>query len=68
MSLPINPEYIHYIVDSGLAVLLWKGIRVANRILFVLRDFPPHRHVNGSIIYPDGYEPPAMEKLYGAKQ
>lgn len=32
MSLPINPEYIHYAVDSGLAVIVFKGIRALARI------------------------------------
>ena len=27
-------------------------IRAANRVWTVLKDFPPHRHINGSIIYP----------------
>lgn len=27
------------------------------------RDFPPHRHDNGLIVYPKGYEPPEVHKL-----
>lgn len=51
---------------GNLAVVLgigWKVNRVANRILDVLADFPPHRHVNGKISYPKGYEPAAVETL-----
>lgn len=32
-------------------------IRAANRVWSVLKDFPPHRHINGSIFYPSGFEP-----------
>jgi hypothetical protein len=39
-------------------------IRAANRVYNVLRDFPPHRHINGKIIYPEGYDPPRVENLY----
>lgn len=30
------------------------------RIVSLLRDFPPHRHFNGKIMYPKGYEPPEV--------
>jgi hypothetical protein len=38
-------------------------IRAANRVWTVLKDFPPHRHINGSIIYPEGFEPTAIGVL-----
>jgi hypothetical protein len=41
----------------------WKGIKALNRFTSVLKDFPPHRHINGSIIYPDDYAPPMTQKL-----
>jgi hypothetical protein len=40
------------------APLWWSAIRLAS----ILRDFPPHRHDNGHIIYPKGYEPGVVEK------
>lgn len=40
-----------------------KVIRAADRVTSVLRDFPPHRHVNGLIVYPDGYAPSIVEHL-----
>jgi len=43
----------------------WRVIVAANRVSSVLKDFPPHRHVNGSVIYPDGYEPTRVQKLGG---
>ena len=39
-------------------------IRAANRVWSVLKDFPPHRHINGSIIYPEGFEPTEIGRLY----
>lgn len=51
---------------SNLAILLgilWKINRVANRVMDVLGDFPPHKHVNGKIVYPKGYEPTVVETL-----
>lgn len=41
----------------------WKVFRVANRILDVMKDFPPHRHVNGQIIFADGFEPTQPQTL-----
>lgn len=26
-------------------------------------DYPPHRHINGSILYPKDYEPSKIDKL-----
>ena len=41
----------------------WKVVRASDRVVYVLRDFPPHRHVNGQIVYPEGYQPTASETL-----
>jgi hypothetical protein len=43
-------------------------IRAANRVFTVLKDFPPHRHINGSIVYPEGYEPTVVQHLYPEKR
>ena len=40
-----------------LSVLLWRVIRASGQVERIMRDFPPHRHVGGSIIYPTGYKP-----------
>lgn len=45
----------------GLALPSWLGYVQLRRIL---RDFPPHRHTDaGSIVFPDGYEPPREQSL-----
>lgn len=50
-------------VTEFVAVLLacWRMVRAANRIVDVLKDFPPHRHVGSRILYPKGFEPALME-------
>jgi len=47
---------------------LWaalKGFRVMDRFYTLFKDYPPHRHINGKILFPSGYEPPSVEKLDG---
>jgi hypothetical protein len=41
----------------------WFVIRTANRYYYAMKDFPPHRHINGKIMYPRGLEPPVVEAL-----
>ena len=41
----------------------WKVLRVANRIIDVMGDFPPHKHINGKIVYPKHYEPTIVEEM-----
>jgi hypothetical protein len=49
-----------FIMLFGLAIpVIWGTIRLAS----LLKDFPPHRHINGTIIFPHGYEPVDTEKL-----
>ncbi len=52
-------------VGEALAIgaAAWRVILAANRVSTVLKDFPPHRHINGNVIYPDGYAPTAIERL-----
>lgn len=45
-----------------LGVPLWWG---AIRLAIILREYPPHRHDNGHILYPAGYEPGAVQKIGG---
>lgn len=65
----MNP-YIDYLIHSGeLGVFLlvaWHVIRRINRDETLKQDFPPHRHVNGKIIYPHEYEPGVVEQSNGA--
>lgn len=46
----------------GIILLVWKGNRVLNRIWDVLEQFPPHRHENGLIMYPKGFEPGVVQR------
>lgn len=32
-------------------------VRSSQRLKSILQDFPPHRHVNGHILFPKGFEP-----------
>lgn len=38
-------------------------LRRLNRDESLRQDFPPHRHINGKILYPRDYEPAVVEKL-----
>jgi len=50
-----------------LCYVAYRVVKALSRVESLLRDFPPHRHVNGSVIYPEGFEPTAVQKL-GLKQ
>ena len=67
----LNPEYLHYLLDGGIFLLLWRGIRAANRWYDVLSEYPPHRHVqeNGStvILYPKGLAPGMVQRGGGKR-
>lgn len=39
------------------APLIWSWLRLRS----LLKDFPPHRHVDGVILYPQGYTPGRVE-------
>ena len=60
----MNVDFTFHIAE--LLVLLgvaWRVVSVANRVMSVLRDFPPHRHDNGNVIYPHGFEPTKVRRL-----
>lgn len=40
-------------IQGPIAVALWKVVRFMN----VQKDFPPHRHINGHVLYPKDYAP-----------
>lgn len=59
---------------SMAGVVIWTALIIGAKVSralgnfeAVLKNFPPHRHVNGTIIYPDEYEPTAIGKLYPDK-
>lgn len=42
----------------ALAAIFWRVSRAAGAMETIMRNFPPHRHLRGAILYPEGYEPP----------
>ena len=64
MSYDLSFHIAELLVIGGAA---WRVIIAANRVATVLKDFPPHRHVNGHVVYPDGYEPTPVQKLGGIR-
>ncbi len=60
MSYDLAVHLAELLVIAGAA---WRVIVAANRVAGVMKDFPPHRHVNGHVIYPDGYEPTTVQRL-----
>lgn len=45
------------IAASGVVAGLIGGFTAATRISSLMRDYPPHLHVNGKIIYPPDRQP-----------
>lgn len=67
----------HWMYDSGfltvvvfLVGLLYRFVRKVERKIdsdeTVKKDYPPHRHINGKIIYPKEYQPARTESLGGS--
>lgn len=40
-------------------------VRSSQRLRQILSDFPPHRHINGKILFPKGYAPTDPEETNG---
>jgi hypothetical protein len=62
----MNPLLDHLAHASELTaffLLVWRVVRALNRFESVMRDFPPHQHVNGKVIYPHDYEPGRVDTL-----
>jgi hypothetical protein len=60
--------FTDYVFHSGslgiFIVVAWQVIRRLNRDESLKRDYPPHRHINGSrIMYPKEYQPSEIENL-----
>ena len=54
---------IHISTLLVIAKMAYHVIKASNRIEDILKDFPPHRHVNGKIIFAKGFEPAKSETL-----
>lgn len=48
---------------AAFMLIAWRVIRALNRFESVMRDFPPHSHINGKIAYPKDFEPGRVETL-----
>lgn len=48
------------LIVIGFAV---RALRFMGRVEQLFNDYPPHRHVNGTVIYPKGYKPTDEERL-----
>jgi len=59
----MNHELLHAIADTVLAGLLIPSIWGAVKLFILLRSFPMHLHVNGKVVYPEGWEPPVVKAL-----
>jgi hypothetical protein len=43
--------------------VLWRVNLKLSRDESLKSDFPPHRHINGKILYPREYEPAKVERM-----
>lgn len=64
MTFDLTIHLAELLIMAGVA---WRVIRAANRIESVLKDFPPHRHINGNVIYPVGFEPTELGSINGER-
>jgi len=61
----VTPEVWFHLAELTVMVfgmaapLLWGTFR----LMSLLKDYPPHRHINGKIIFPDGYQPTKAEHI-----
>jgi hypothetical protein len=65
--MPQLSDYLFHSGTLGIFILVaWQVTRRLNRDESLKRDYPPHRHVNGSrIMYPEEYQPSKIENLGG---
>jgi hypothetical protein len=52
---------IVFSVLSSAGALGWVIVRKFNRLESAMQEFPPHRHVNGKILYPKAFSPSIIE-------
>lgn len=69
----LNPQVIEWLFKGGnisflaaCVFLFAKVLKRLNRDESLHRDYPPHRHINGSrIVYPNEFQPTPIERLDG---
>lgn len=62
----MNPLIDHLLHGGEFIAFLsvtFYAIRYINRRESIERDYPPHRHVNGKILYPPDRRPGAIETM-----
>lgn len=59
---PVADWLIHGGELMAFIAVAWKVIGRLNRDESLRTDYPPHRHVNGNIMYPPDYPPPPIER------
>lgn len=53
----------------ALLLIFWRLSRAAGAMERIIKDFPPHRHIAGEIVYPAGYSPGSVQSdqgIYGS--
>lgn len=60
----MNIDAFVHIAELILAVpVLWKANRALTRYLDERENYPPHLHVNGKILFPNGLAPKKPQEL-----
>jgi len=55
-------KIIELLLGGGIFATLIKGLFALNRFLFLMGEYPPHRHVGRKIQYPKGYAPDPLSE------
>jgi hypothetical protein len=63
--IPTGVDGIFHAVGDVALVVVIAYVRKINRLVSLFGDFPPHRHDNGHILYPKGYEPTKVGRISG---
>lgn len=70
MQVESFPAVLDWVIHGGttgfLAFAFYVGFKInarLNRDDSLRSDYPPHRHINGSIVYPKEYEPARTDRL-----
>jgi hypothetical protein len=63
--MPQLSDYLFHSGTLGIFILVaWHVIKKVNRDDSLKRDYPPHRHINGSrIVYPKEFQPSKIENM-----
>ena len=56
-------EILHSGEFVAIVAMVWMVIARLNRDESIRKDYPPHRHSNGSINYPPDYPPGSVEHI-----